>query len=220
MSKPDTQKARAEAAPRTAKEETPRKRRGRFYEPEPPPQPIHCQHPGCSEPGVYRAPKSRQHLNEYYWFCLDHVRDYNKAWDYYAGMSEREIEKHVRSDLVGGRPTWPLGKWGAHGPRGRSYTVNSEFIPDDVAEAIDGAKQARQKRQREAQKRSSRLSKEEQALAILELTPPVTMEEIRARYRSLVKRLHPDANGGDKSAEERLKVVNQAYSTLKTAALG
>ena len=63
------------------------------------------------------------------------------------------------------------------------------------------------------------LSKEDQALAVLDLTAPVTMEEIRARYRALVKRLHPDANGGDKSAEEQLKVVNQAYSTLKAVAV-
>jgi hypothetical protein len=225
MNKFDTRKMRAserppQSSPQSSGSEAPRKRRARFYEPEPPPQPTHCQHPECKEPGIYRAPKSRDHLNEYYWFCLDHVREYNKTWDYYAGMTEREIERQVRNDIVGGRPTWPLGKWGAHGPRGRSYTVNADFIPEDVAEAIDGAKQARQKRQREAQRRNSRLSKEEQALAILELIPPVTMDEIRARYRSLVKRLHPDANGGDKAAEERLKVVNQAYSTLKTAALG
>lgn len=196
-----------------------RKRRPRFYEPETPPQPTHCQHPECDLPGVYRAPKSRAQLNEYFWFCLDHVRDYNKAWDYYAGMSQAEIERHVRNDVVGQRPTWPLGKWGAHGPGGRTSAPRSAFIPDDVAEALDSAAQARKTRAREEQRRNSRLSKEEQALAVLELTAPVTMQEIRTRYRTLVKKLHPDANGGDKSAEEQLKVVNQAYSTLKAVAV-
>jgi hypothetical protein len=216
MSRVNAQSARPQ---QTASGDGTRKRRPRFYEPETPPQPTHCQHPDCQLPGVYRAPKSRTQLNEYFWFCLDHVRDYNKAWDYYAGMSQAEIERQVRNDVVGQRPTWPLGKWGAHGPGGRTYAPRSTFIPDDVAAALNGAEQAREKREREQRRRNARLSKEEQALAVLELTAPVTMQEIRTRYRILVKKLHPDANGGDKSAEERLKVVNQAYSTLKEAAL-
>lgn len=215
MSKASTQKSgAAPSAPEGAR----KSRRPRFYEPETPPQPTHCQHPDCGLPGVYRAPKSRTQLNDYFWFCLDHVREYNKAWDYYAGMSQSEIERHVRNDVVGQRPTWPLGKWGAHGPRGQSYRVHSDFIPDDVKEALNGA-QAKEQRERETRRRNARLSKEDQALAVLELAAPVTMQEIRTRYRELVKKLHPDANGGDKSAEERLKVVNQAYSTLKAAAL-
>ena len=218
MSKASTQNGGARPA-QSASGEGARKRRPRFYEPETPPQPTHCQHPVCELPGVYRAPKSRAQLNEYFWFCLDHVRDYNKAWDYYAGMSQAEIERQVRNDVVGQRPTWPLGKWGAHGPGGRSSAPRSAFIPDDVAEALDSAAQARKTRAREEQRRNSRLSKEEQALAVLELTAPVTMQEIRTRYRTLVKKLHPDANGGDKSAEEQLKVVNQAYSTLKAVAV-
>jgi len=220
MSRVSAQNARQNGrASQSAPGEGARKRRPRFYEPETPPQPTHCQHPDCELPGVYRAPKSRTQLNEYFWFCLDHVRDYNKAWDYYAGMSQAEIERHVRNDVVGQRPTWPLGKWGAHGPGGRTYAPRSAFIPDDVAEALDSAAQARKTRAREEQRRNSRLSKEEQALAVLELTAPVTMDEIRTRYRILVKKLHPDANGGDKSAEEQLKVVNQAYSTLKAVAI-
>lgn len=215
MSKASTQKSgAAPSAPENAR----KSRRPRFYEPETPPQPTHCQHPECELPGVYRAPKSRTELNQYFWFCLDHVREYNKAWDYYAGMSQSEIERHVRNDVVGQRPTWPLGKWGAHGPRGQSYRVHSEFVPDDVKEALNGA-QAKEQRERETRRRNARVSKEDQALAVLELTAPVTMQEIRTRYRELVKKLHPDANGGDKSAEERLKVVNQAYGTLKAAAL-
>lgn len=216
MSKASTQKSGA--TPSTSGDGARKSRRPRFYEPETPPQPTHCQHPKCELPGVYRAPKSRTELNQYFWFCLDHVREYNKAWDYYAGMSQSEIERHVRNDVVGQRPTWPLGKWGAHGPRGQSYRVHSEFVPDDVKEALNGA-QAKEQRERETRRRNARVSKEDQALAVLELTAPVTMQEIRTRYRELVKKLHPDANGGDKSAEEQLKVVNQAYSTLKAAAL-
>jgi hypothetical protein len=60
----------------------------------------HCQHPGCLELGAYRAPVARDRLNEYYWFCLEHVRAYNLAWDYFAGMSEAEIEHQRRWDTV------------------------------------------------------------------------------------------------------------------------
>ena len=92
MSRASTPNARQNgSAQQSAPGEGTRKRRPRYYEPETPPQPTHCQHPDCKLPGVYRAPKSRTQLNEYFWFCLDHVRDYNKAWDFYAGMSQADI---------------------------------------------------------------------------------------------------------------------------------
>lgn len=159
---------------------------------------------------MHRAPKSRQQLNEYYWFCLDHVREYNKSWDFYAGMNQTEIEKQVRQDIVGHRPTWPLGRWGAH----KARAFKADFFPDDVAETLNGEK-ARAHRQEKTKASTA----EEQALAVLNLTGPVSFDEVKLRYKTLVKKLHPDANGGDKSAEEQLKLVNQAYSTLKAAAL-
>jgi len=171
---------------------------------------ILCNHPGCTEPGVHRAPKSRQQLNEYYWFCLDHVREYNKSWDFYAGMNQTEIEKQVRQDIVGHRPTWPLGRWGAK--KARSF--KADFFPDDVAETLNGEKASAYRKERT----KAATTAEDQALAVLNLTGPVTFDEVKLRYKTLVKKLHPDANGGDKEAEEQMKLVNQAYSTLKAAA--
>ena len=69
----------------------------------------HCDHPGCVAAGEFRAPKSRSTLDEFFWFCTDHVRDYNKSWNYCAGMSAAEIEAEIRRDTVWRRPTWPLG---------------------------------------------------------------------------------------------------------------
>ena len=193
----------------------------RHYIPDPPPQAMRCQHAGCEAEGLYRAPRSPNQLNQYFWFCLDHVREYNKSWDFYAGMNTDQIEKQVRFDTVWQRPTWPLGSWGTSAAARRMAGMyETEFMPDDVREAINARMNAANNRADAERRRQKQkiASKEEAALAVLELAPPVTWLEIRARYKSLVKQLHPDANGGDRSAEEQLKLVNQAYGTLKAAA--
>lgn len=169
-----------------------------------------CEHPECTAAGIHRAPKARNRLNEYFWFCLEHVRAYNRAWNYYEGMDGDEIEAHIRQDTVWQRPTWPLGSWGAPG-RGRVYILRDPF-------GFFGGEPDEDRRRREERRPSEAPTAIERALAVLGLEPPATLEEIKARYKSLVKRLHPDANGGDRSAEEQLKVVNQAYSTLKNGA--
>ncbi len=69
-----------------------------------------CDHPGCDAGADFRAPRSRLELDRYYWFCLEHVRAYNSAWNYYRGMSETEIESEIRYDTVWQRPTWKLGQ--------------------------------------------------------------------------------------------------------------
>lgn len=161
-----------------------------------------CQVPGCPEDGVYRAPMSRSRLNDYYWFCLEHVRAYNTAWNYYAGMSEEEIERHRRNDTVWQRPSWPFG-----GPSHAHEKRIEDRLRREFSDIFDDGPAAGA---------PPRLpSEEEQAFAVLELEPRADAAEIKARYIKLVKQLHPDANGSDPEAEERLKVVNQAYSTLK-----
>lgn len=205
-----------------SKEQTIRARRRRHFDPDPPPVEKACDHPGCVAQGTFRAPKSREKLNDYFWFCLDHVREYNSTWDYYAGMGPDEIERSVRSSVVGDRPTWKLGQRSASG-RQYKFANGTRFdlFPDEVKAHVEARMgQAKRKAEKEAQARARRrLSAEDQALAVLELTAPVEWDAIKIRYKSLVKQLHPDANGGDKDAEERLKLVNQAYSTLKRAAI-
>jgi len=162
-----------------------------------------CDHPECAAAGEYRAPKDRDRLREYFWFCLDHVRQYNLSWNYFEGMNEREIEHIRRRDTVWERPTWRLG--GAMPHRVRDYF---DLFEEDGAEE-----------RRASERKSHPMTAEEQALAVLDLAGPVTLPEIKARYKELVKRHHPDTNGGDKEAEERLKLINQAYTTLKTTLL-
>ncbi|MCH9013427.1 MAG: J domain-containing protein [Proteobacteria bacterium] len=160
-----------------------------------------CHHPGCPEPGAHRAPVARDRLNEYYWFCLEHVREYNLAWDFFAGMSEAEIEHQRRADTVWQRPSWPFGQFGQRAGRGTGYRIHDGF----GFYSEDTQSTGRPRPQSEAQK----------ALALLDLKEPVTFGDVKSRYITLVKQLHPDANGGDVEAEERLKIVNQAYAALK-----
>jgi len=165
-----------------------------------------CDHPGCREPGEHRAPRSRETLTDYYWFCLDHVREYNRAWDYYAGLSADEIEEVVRFDTTWQRPTWPLGRMS-----GGRWKLAPERVKDPFGvfdeDMWESAKE-RQMRERQAH------SPEEQALKLMELQRPITVESIRARYKELCKLHHPDANNGDKDAEERFKLIGQAYKIL------
>lgn len=171
-----------------------------FRHPEPSERP--CQQEGCSEAGRHRAPRSRTRLNEYYWFCLAHVRAYNLAWDYFVGMSEEEIEAQRRVDTVWERPSWPLGS-----DLNRAEAEAREQMDRDFG--LGGGRSSK------GPKPSKHRSEDEKALAMLDLARPISFPEIKARYKKLAKRLHPDANGGDTAAEEQLKLVNEAYAILK-----
>lgn len=176
-----------------------------------------CDWPGCQEEGAHRAPKSRDHLREYHWFCLQHVRTYNAGWNYYAGMSDDEVEADTRRDTVWHRPTWPLGsppEAGEVGPDAFAdpFDLFSEGGPGRASGQRQGGR--RDKTGKDGGKNVGATAPHRAALAVFGLEVPVTRDEIRRRYKQLVKRHHPDANGGDKAAEEKLKEINDAYQTL------
>jgi hypothetical protein len=168
-----------------------------------------CAAPGCAAEAIHRAPISRRDLKSFIWLCLDHVREYNAAWDYYAGFSEPEIEAHRRADVTWRRPTWPFGTNGVFRMNGEGPEIRDIFGVYENVGTANGA------RYDSAPKHGEPETEEQKALAMLDLAPPVNADQIKIRYKELVKRLHPDANGGDKKAEERLKLINDAYSTLK-----
>lgn len=157
-----------------------------------------CDHPGCGGHGGFRAPKSRRALNDYYWFCLDHVREYNRAWDYYKGMSPGEIEAEMRRDTTWQRPTWPLGRLGLGGD-------------ERMVDPFGVLGRRRSQPRAEAKEAPAELRG---PLATLELVWPVTRDDVKRAYKALAKRFHPDANSGDRAAEDRLKTINVAYTTL------
>ncbi len=170
-----------------------------------------CDRPGCTAEGLHRAPRNRETLDSYYWFCLEHVREYNLAWDYFKDLDEDAIEQIRRRDAVWQRPSWPLNGGKATqnraGPYGRPFRDPFDFFGAEGPEPARAASKGRFPPQ----------SRQAKALRTLELAPDATLAEVKARYKSLVKALHPDVTGGDGRAEERLKIINLAYSDLKAA---
>lgn len=185
---------------------TRRSTRPRAYAPDPAAPGRPCDMPGCCAAGEYRAPKSRTTLNEYWWFCLEHVRAYNASWDFYKGMTPGQIEQQMRLDTGWQRPTWPLGRIGPG-------SFDEEQIHDPL-HILAAARVKRGSAQREAAARAPNELVE--PLATLGLTWPVTLPVVKARYKELAKIHHPDANGGDRDAEERLKTINLAYAALRS----
>jgi hypothetical protein len=181
-----------------------------------------CQWRGCADPGLHRAPKGRGREGEFYAFCIEHVRRYNATYNYFDGMSDAEVEEFRKDAVTGHRPTWKAGAnaWshgthhGASGPEIKRFSQarqarNREFF----------AWRARQARERPEAAGRSLKPLERKALTALGLDGSASRDDIKARFKELVKRHHPDINGGDRSAEEKLREIIQAYNYLKQAGL-
>jgi hypothetical protein len=178
-----------------------------------------CDWPNCEAPATHRAPKGRQREREYWRFCLDHVREYNHAYNFFAGMSPEDIARYQKDAVIGHRPTWKMGMNGGR-PASRSHSsrFRPEFSPADdplgLFNQFGGAAGAGAQR-RAAETRTVR-NAERKALDTLGLEPDASAQEVKTRFKALVKRHHPDANGGDRSSEDRLREIIQAYKYLKS----
>lgn len=168
-----------------------------------------CEKPDCREAGKYRAPKNPDVLDDFYWFCKDHVREYNLGWNFFDGTTEAEINAQQSKDRVWERETSSMKKsdeqraWarlgvddphqvlGVNATRnpGKSITGSTRKLPATERKAID----------------------------ILEAKDHWSKPEIRKAYKKLIKVLHPDMNGGDRSQEEQLGEVVWAWDTIKSS---
>ncbi|MDP1732320.1 MAG: DnaJ domain-containing protein [Devosia sp.] len=178
-----------------------------------------CAWEGCGHPGEFRAPKGHRAEGEYHTFCLEHVRHYNHTFNFFSGMQPEEMEARLnRSVQTGGRPSWGFGaKPGAPGPRmpkGAPRDPNAKRFSDPLHIFARYARaQARGPRKEPVKPLHE---PDRQALETLGIHGHAPAAEIKKAYKDLVKIHHPDANGGAKASEDRLRFIIAAYTHLKT----
>lgn len=166
-----------------------------------------CDHPDCNQTGQYRAPKSPDDLDDYFWFCKEHVREYNLKWNFFHGTTEEEFAAQIDKDRVWGRETKPFGK------PGEEQRAWSRLGVDDPHQIL-GENATRNPGRGGAAGRKLPPT-ERRALDILDAKDTWTKSEIRKSYKALIKVLHPDMNGGDRGHEEQLTEVVWAWDQIK-----
>lgn len=178
-----------------------------------------CQWPGCASTATHRAPKGRDHEREYWRFCLDHVREYNHSYNYFAGMSADAVERFQKDALIGHRPTWKLGEnLGARFRRLNANRIFTDSTDDPFTFGSELGGGARANGEADKERRIVR-NAARKALHKMGLEETAGSAEIKSRFKELVKRHHPDANGGDRGSEDKLREIIEAYKFLKTSGL-
>ena len=177
-----------------------------------------CAWEGCTMKGIYRAPKGHRSEGGYHHFCLEHVRHYNSAFNFFSGMDEKQRESHLyRSTETDGRPSWGLGSkpGNYNGPRMPKKEANPQGKRFSDPLHI-WARYARANKRGPEPERVIKLHEpDRRAFEMLGFKTTAKADEIKRAYKTLVKIHHPDANGGDKASEERLRSIIAAYSHLK-----
>jgi hypothetical protein len=177
------------------------------------PEATPCDHKGCRAAGEFRAPMGRGNEGKFFRFCFDHVKEYNAKYNYFNGMSDDDVAAYQKDAVIGHRPTWKLGVNGKAARTGEKRTADAaERIADPFN--LFGARASAAQKEREAERAIG--NAEKAALSKLDLEPGAEKALVKSRYKELVKRLHPDANGGDRSREERLQEIIKAYGYLKS----
>lgn len=166
-----------------------------------------CDHPGCDLPGKYRAPKSPDTLDEYFWFCKDHIKEYNLKWNFFETTGEAGVQDQTDKDRVWERETKPFKKSAEE----RAW---ERLGIDDAHQVLGG--NATQNPGKSITGSTRKLpATERRAVEILDAKDHWTKAEIRKSYKALIKVLHPDMNGGDRSQEDQLNEVVWAWDQIK-----
>lgn len=181
------------------------------------PTTLRCSWAGCEAEGTHKAPKGRNREGQFHHFCIDHVRQYNKSYNYFSGMGDDDVAAYQKDSLTGHRPTWTMGVNSAGEQRERVKTHAAKDWSGGVQDPFDMFDGGAGRVKEPAKPARHIKTLERKSFDTLELDGSESNVEIKARYKSLVKIYHPDANGGDRSFEDKLAEIIQAYNFLKAA---
>ena len=162
-----------------------------------------CDATNCNREGLYPAPKSREQLNQYNFFCIDHIRDFNKSWNYFEGLNEDQFESEIRKATTWDRPSWKFGT------KQNNYNYNYKFVFDMFQKGL---------RKDESKPIDKELL---DSWKILELKPESTINDVKKKYKTLAKKWHPDTtlnlNKNTKENNENFVLITKAYQKIMKA---
>ena len=160
-----------------------------------------CDWNNCSKPGDYKAPIEKDNSKKFRLLCLDHIREFNKNWNYFAGMNDDEINEFIKSDMTWHKPT-------------QSFSSSDNFFKILWNNALKNEND-----KIEFNSSSKNMLKfnhnDIKAFSILGISVGLRWEKIQEKFKKLVKKFHPDMNSGNKKYEDKLKVITLAYTQLK-----
>ena len=145
----------------------------------------------CSEEGLFKAPKERDNSKDYRLLCLNHVKEFNKSWNYFTGMSDQQIVDFLRSDMTWHKPT-------------QSFSSSDNFFKVLWSNAL-----------KDEMDKFKFNNNDLKAFNILGISVGLKWEKVQEKFKKLVKKFHPDMNSGNKKFEDKLKVITLAYTQLK-----
>tara|TARA_B100001750_G_C15275846_1_gene479928 strand:- start:107 stop:625 length:519 start_codon:yes stop_codon:yes gene_type:complete len=162
-----------------------------------------CEWYNCNENGDFKAPLERDNSKNYRWLCKEHIKSFNKNWNYFDGMNQEEIESFIKSDVTWHRPTQKFGSADNFFSILWNNALNDKF---NFFKKDGDINKLNEKKLSERDK---------DAFRIMDLELNASWPIIQKKFKSLVKKFHPDKNAGNKQFEDKLKKITLAYSHLK-----
>ncbi len=162
-----------------------------------------CDWNNCNEIGEYRAPIEKDNSRKYRMLCLEHVKEFNKNWNYFSGMSDNQVINFLKSDMTWHKPT-------------QSFSSSDNFFKVLWNNALkDELDKNKLKGQFNHMKQFNFNDNDIKAFSVLGVSVGLKWTKIQEKFKMLVKKFHPDMNSGNKNYEEKLKIITLAYTHLK-----